>query len=62
MYFTGVTGTGKTIIINDTLKKMKAEGLIVPLSLTFSAKTGSKQVQAAFESKLNPLRKSGKMM
>ena len=62
MYFTGVTGTGKSVIINDTLQEMKAEGLIVPLLLTFSAKTNSKQVQESFESKLNPLRKGGKIM
>ena len=62
MYFTGVSGTGKSILIANTLKEMKEEGTIVPLNLTFSAKTGSKQVQASIEAKLNPLRQFGKIL
>ena len=45
IFITGVTGTGKTIIISKTLEKMKNEGVISTLMNTFSAKTGALATQ-----------------
>jgi len=36
-----VTGTGKTVIINNILRKMKNEKNIDPVYIIFSAKTNS---------------------
>lgn len=57
VYLTGVTGSGKTVIIKAVLNKMEAEGLILPLAMTFSAKTSASLVQNSIASKTNTLRK-----
>jgi dynein heavy chain len=41
MFITGVTGTGKTIMVNSTVEKLRDDGLIALMQMTFSAKTGS---------------------
>lgn len=57
VYLSGITGTGKTVVCQNTVKEMTLQGLISPLPFTFSAKTSSMQVQAQITSKTNSLRK-----
>ena len=59
MFVTGVSGVGKSIIINDVLTKMKEMKIdpLYPLYLTFSARTSSQQAQISIESKLDSKRK-----
>ena len=49
---TGYTSTGKSIIINETLETLKANGEIYPIQITFSAHTTSKHAQSSIISKL----------
>ena len=60
MFLTGVTGTGKTIIINSTLNKLKKEGTIAELGIAFSAQTSSNSIQLLIESKLQTQRRNKK--
>lgn len=57
MFLTGVTGVGKTISTMNIIKKMKEEGKITSLDVTFSAETSSLSTQYQLESKLEPLRR-----
>lgn len=41
IFITGVTGTGKTILINSTVSALRDEGIVTVLGMTFSAKTSS---------------------
>ena len=56
VYFSGITGTGKTVMCQNVIKEMSDQGLIIQLPFTFSAKTSSTQVQAQITSKMNILR------
>jgi dynein axonemal heavy chain len=57
VFFTGTTGVGKSVIINDLLRNMKQDS-VVPLQLTFSAQTNAAKIQETIESKLVKLRKT----
>lgn len=61
VFFTGITGVGKTIIVEQALERMRAKGSIETLSITFSAKTSSLQAQLTIEGKLFPSRKDAKI-
>ena len=61
VFFTGITGVGKTIIMEQTIEKMKATGFVDALNITFSAQTSSLQTQLTIESKLFPSRKDAKI-
>jgi dynein heavy chain len=41
VFLTGLTGTGKTSVIANTLSKLKDTNLYSTLEMTFSAKTSS---------------------
>lgn len=56
IYLSGVTGTGKTIIMQSVVKEMCANH-IMNMPFTFSAKTSSAQVQTQITSKMNILRR-----
>jgi len=63
VFFTGVTGTGKTVVIADFLNR--ASGLeyrdgqpVHPINVNFSARTSSKAVQEAIEVKLEKKKKT----
>ena len=43
-FFTGETGVGKSVVIQNTLNKL-AEKDLVPINLNFSAQTDSKRTQ-----------------
>lgn len=60
VFFTGVTGIGKTIIMQAALGEMKNENKIIPVGVVFSAKTTSKETQFAIENNLFAQRKGGK--
>jgi dynein heavy chain len=57
IYFSGITGTGKTVICQNVISEMNEKGLITPLQFTFSAKTSSLQIQTQMTSKMNILRR-----
>ena len=61
-FFTGLTGTGKTVVANDLLSqwsKSPEEGgrNVVPIPITFSGQTSSKLVQLTIEAKFEKKRK-----
>lgn len=63
VFFTGVTGTGKTVIMESTLDQLKMpieEGghLFFPIQLTFSARTSSYVTQNTIENSLQKIRKN----
>ncbi|CAK92427.1 unnamed protein product (macronuclear) [Paramecium tetraurelia] len=60
MFITGVTGTGKTIMVNSTVEKLRDDGLIALMQITFSAKTASFTTQLSLEQKLQTQRKKGR--
>lgn len=41
IFITGVTGTGKTIMVNSAIEKLQADGIIALMQMTFSAKTAA---------------------
>lgn len=60
IFITGVTGTGKTIMTENTIHNMHETVLEVKMS--FSSQTASKSVQIMLESKLQQQRKKGQIM
>ncbi len=56
--FTGDTGVGKSVIIQNLLYRLKEEKNTNSVFFNFSAQTNSKQTQLAVESKLNKKGKS----
>lgn len=63
VFFTGVTGTGKTVIVSDLINRMKPteeEGGadLFDVSLNFSAQTISLQIQQTIEEKLEKKKKT----
>ncbi|CAK72703.1 unnamed protein product (macronuclear) [Paramecium tetraurelia] len=60
IFITGVTGTGKTIIINSSIQNLRDGGLIALMQMTFSAKTSSQTTQLSIEQKLQAYRKKGR--
>jgi dynein heavy chain len=57
IFITGCTGVGKSVVISDTLGKMKEESNTYPILLTFSARTSSIQAENSITSKLDNQRK-----
>jgi dynein heavy chain, axonemal len=62
VFFTGVTGTGKTVVVQRQLNKLsldKEDGgeNVMPIVVNFSAQTSSMQTQRAIEAKLEKKRK-----
>jgi dynein heavy chain len=49
LFITGVTGTGKTIMVNSTIERLKDDGIVTLLGMTFSAKTSSFAAQSSIE-------------
>ena len=45
MFFTGITGVGKSIIMNSTIAEMKKKSNYEAIILSFSSQTSSKEVQ-----------------
>ncbi len=63
VFFTGVTGTGKTVVIQDFLNRTSAVDYagaapVTPIVVNFSARTASLSVQGAIESKLEKKKKT----
>lgn len=52
VFFTGMTGVGKSIIITQTLKEMAQKDNYDAIFLSFSSQTQSKETQAQIEEKL----------
>jgi dynein heavy chain len=57
VFITGYTGVGKSVIITDTLMKLKETDNKFPVFLTFSAQTSSLQTQNSILAKLDSKRK-----
>ena len=56
IFFTGVTGTGKSVVTNDLLDRLSKtpeEGgaNVLPIPITFSGQTSAKLVQLTIEAK-----------
>lgn len=58
LFFTGVTGVGKSIIINTAIQEVKSEQAYEDISLAFSSQTKAGQVQSQIEMKLEKRRKN----
>lgn len=63
MFFTGVTGTGKTVVVQDFLMRTSAgdytgSTITVPIAQNFSARTTSADTQRIIEDKLQKKRKT----
>jgi len=56
-FFTGETGTGKSIIVQNTLD-IAAEGIIQPVYINFSAQTSSERTQSSIIEKLDKTSRS----
>ena len=57
VYVTGHTGTGKSVIMIDLLRKISEPQKITPINLIFSAQTSSSDTQFFIEGKLEKIRK-----
>jgi len=57
IFFTGETGVGKSVVIQNSLNKLaeKERDGIVPIALNFSAQTNSKQTQDSIMDKLEKI-------
>lgn len=51
IFFTGETGVGKSVVIQNTLNRL-AEKDLTPININFSAQTGSKMTQDSIQEKL----------
>ena len=55
IFFTGVTGTGKSVVTNDLLDRLSKTpeegGNVLPIPITFSGQTSAKLVQLTIEAK-----------
>jgi len=63
VFFTGLTGTGKTVILQNLLTRLSAseeEGgqAVLPIFIGFSAQTNAKVTQLSIEGKLQKQRKT----
>jgi dynein heavy chain len=57
MFFTGLTGVGKSVMIASSLGILKEQGKILPIFLNMSAQTTSARTQQSIE---EPLEKKGR--
>ena len=57
VFFTGITGIGKSIIVQHTLNSLRTTQGIVPVQITFSAQTSSLRTQFSIEEKLQKKRR-----
>ncbi len=55
--FTGGTGVGKTVIINDVLRRSEKTNFI-PVTVNFTAQTSSRRTEEIVEAKLDKKRKA----
>jgi len=51
-FFTGTTGVGKSVVIQNTLTRLQLEKDIIPIFINFSAQTTSARTQQSIEDKL----------
>ena len=51
-FFTGLSGVGKSVVIQNSLQRFQEEKDIVPIFINFSAQTSSMRTQQAIEDKL----------
>lgn len=58
MFFTGITGVGKSIIANSTIADMKKHMNYEAIILSFSSQTSSKETQNQIEDKLEKRRRT----
>ena len=58
LFFTGVTGVGKSIIINSAIEESKEKDNYMDIFLAFSSQTKASQVQMQIEEKLEKRRKN----
>lgn len=58
LFFTGVTGVGKSIIINSAIEESKEKDNYMDIFLAFSSQTNASQVQNQIEEKLEKRRKN----
>ncbi|KAJ3267030.1 Dynein heavy chain 6, axonemal [Chytriomyces hyalinus] len=56
--FTGGTGVGKSVIVQDLLNRISKPKAYIPVTLNFSAQTNSEQTQQMMELKLEKKRKN----
>jgi len=52
LFFTGLSGIGKSVIIQNTLMNMKDRELVLPIFINMSAQTSSGRTQISIEEKL----------
>jgi len=57
VFFTGVTGIGKSVIIQNVLNNLQVNQGLVPVQITFSAQTSSIRTQLSIEEKLQKKRR-----
>jgi dynein heavy chain len=60
MYFTGITGSGKTMIIKNCIAQQRQA--IASITLNFSAKSKSRDTQLQIESKMQHQRRMGRAL
>ena len=58
VFFTGITGVGKSIITNSTISEMKKKSNYEAIILSFSSQTSSKETQNQIEDKLEKRRRN----
>jgi dynein heavy chain len=58
LFFTGVTGVGKSIIIQSAIEELKEKDNFMDIFLAFSSQTKAAQVQMQIEEKLEKRRKN----
>jgi chromosomal replication initiation ATPase DnaA len=57
LFFTGMTGVGKSIIISSAIAEMKSKGDVEEIFMSFSSQTSANEVQIQLEEKLEKRRK-----
>ena len=55
IFFTGETGVGKSVVIQNTLNRLADKDILVPINLNFSAQTDSLRTQGSIMEKLEKI-------
>lgn len=58
IYVTGATGTGKSVLVSNTLREIRESLQVDPIYLIFSAQTKSDVTQLTIEQKLEKIKKT----
>ncbi len=57
-FFTGASGTGKSILVYDILSQAEREGKLLAIPVTFSAQTNPRKLQLSLEDKMVALKRT----